>query len=343
MLNRTIIEKFNKSFDGKLAVISIAIITRWIWSSKKALKKVSLSQFSQRLLRIKFELCYEYYFKHLDFKRAYNNRLYHYILIVCGTLKGDVENAKNYLTVMNDADFYEYLGLDEKVKKFINNLTIVETTALFPTGSERRKLAKIIMSGPKSQPDEIDFSCYDLAVFNKLPPDNINMPSDKILIITGNYFIKNKFDNVNNWLKHHKHATVLTPMDIDERFITDVFDVIPNYLYASPMNLQRTLFALNYLYEVEELHVTGYDFFLSKQNKNEWYQKQVPEMPEFLNSKNEAVLISTMRHDYVFNILYCKKYFQQMDFAIGDTRDVCLRSIQDILPTFMKLYGNIPR
>ena len=294
----------------------------------------------RNLINIYWWIGYNYHFSGLNLVKAYEFRVYHVLAVWSGVLKGDSVAAERYLSVVSESDFIEMLDIPKHLKSQVKKITNSKEGALNNVKKERKKLCRVVMCGPASNPYEINFDGYDYAVFNKPPPEGIGIEGRKIILILNNAWVIHRRDELIEWLKCHQPAYVISPQNIDfEGVIYNKHSSLPKFLFgASLMGLQRNLFILQRLYNIECLEITGFNFSLSNEPYNKWY----PSLTKYNHGDfYKRIVISNSVHDLVLNLTFTRKILQGSDeIANGEIHDICNRRIEKNLELFKSIYSS---
>lgn len=336
---KTIKKRIEMSFEGKLVYALVEILARLLGLNKLHIEKgLRLGAIKKKVLGIRCRIGYEYNFKHLDLKRAYEFRVEHFLAIVFGVLGVDEKAARRYLSVVAEKDLVDLLNLDEHHKYFLREQNLNDPAMFDNRMPERKSVSNMLMCGPGADPNEIDFECYDYVVFNKPPPSSLNIDARKIILILNNQWVLNKSEELKGWFAVNSDSTVISPRQIDqEHKRNEVFDHLPKFLLgASLMGLQRNLFIINRLYETKHLDVFGFDFSLSREPYSKWYPSLIKKKFGDLNS---GIIFSNSMHDFLLNVMYTRKFLRQNEYVNGEIRRICEQRAGEILYLFEKRYS----
>ena len=188
--------------------------------------------------------------------------------------------------------------------------------------------------------DSLDFSSFDHVVFNKPIKTNLINP-EKIFIVLNNTWGIYKKEYLEKYISEFPRANFISQNKIKNKCTySEIFDSIPDYPLASGLQgVQRaTLLALK-LFNVNRIHIEGFNFFLEDNSYNDWY----PSLLEQEHSdKLTGIYMGTIRHDYLLNFMFMKDLLSKCRMEIhGDIIKYINLNPIDVLVMFYKKFSKL--
>ena len=256
-----------------------------------------------------------------------------------GDINGDHKLVDNYLHIIAESDLFEKLVLPTDDRTTLSILGGEGFDHLFEVQSPKKRVMSVALIGPAMDLTDLDADRYDLYVFNK-PPSNTVIPSDKIILILNNIWPLSNMNALEAWLRGHPKAHVLSPTGTPFGLSRNAkFDRIPRFPFnSSLMGLQRALFILNNMFDIDHLEITGFNFSLSTAPYKQWYPT--------INIKDDVthtagILRSIRKHDFLLNYMYTRKILRRMKSVSGEVKDLCDMDVGIIIKRFEILYGDV--
>lgn len=312
---------FENLFNGRFACIVYRLVYLLSIKSIKSSKRY-------------YELTYKYHFKSGRLIKAYSYKFKQMILYETSNFMAYKGLAENYLDIMNDRKLVDLLELSALDRKYLENR--IEHNALV-TPNDVGNISVLCLGPAYLKSEYIDFDKYDFIVFNKpLIIEDFDIPPEKIIVILNNQWSSGVFKSQTiDWIKKDKFSRVYTPNDIfinNEKIFKFSMDV--EYLFASPMGLQRMLYVLLSNLNIGNIEVIGYDFQLSAEPYANWYPSGIG---FFYESFYKGWLHSNVQHDFIFNFLFVKKLKEKFQSRIHGSIDMYLEMhIEKIISLFEK-------
>ncbi len=300
----------------------------------------TLSSFRKRILSSWLRVGYRVDFLNLNLKSAYKKRILLKLYISMGIIKGDKILADHYLSVINNINLFEYIGLDQKVKDYINLINTFELTKYKckDNNSEFDSLGRAVLLGPNIDIKEFNLNEFDTIVFIKPPKIEIDLENKNLIIFLNNAWIKENKKLIIEWDTKFPASIFISPQDIKEINIHKdrIFSKMPKGLFgASPMGLQRALLILKSKFIYQELSICGFDFSLSE----EPYHDSYPSIIETLGNQKDIILWSNSVHDFLYNF-YLTKIILNNDSRInGSLDDIIKMNPNDLIELFEDIYS----
>lgn len=303
--------------------------------SKDIESKKFNNSFLKKLKILFYRYGYESNFFKLNLIDAYTYRYKHIYQGLNQDLNIDNAHLANYVSQTWNADFINLLNLSIEEREIIHKCYLQSQPGHRSIIAEPiAKDMSVLIAGPLFSFDSFQSQEYDYLILNKPPPDYIlKIFKGDVVIITGpewaqaNSNLISKLTKESDNINFYSHA-----LGENINFHNALIDY-PRHPFGSVlMNLPRTLFASNMLFDDSKFVVEGYDFFLSQHMHNPWYKKNVMNI-------GENPLWSIGRHDYMLSYLYCRSFFQTNPQYSGPTVEISKLNIEEVLNRFFKTYN----
>ena len=118
--------------------------------------------------------------------------------------------AQNYISLVDDTEFYKFLEINQKQIYFKNNFNHKMNYYFDSKNIKKIKYNKILMVGPLSNIELENFNGYDLLVFNKIPSEYIIDLNIPIIICTGNLWMKTNYKKISQLVYKHNNISVFS-------------------------------------------------------------------------------------------------------------------------------------
>ena len=279
---------------------------------------------------------YSYHYNKGDFKTAYRSRIKNVFLLYGKKNLNTNNEAKNYISLIDDVEFYKFLEINQKQIYFKNNFNHKMNYYFDSEDIIKITYTKILMVGPLSNLELENFNGYDLLVFNKIPADHIIDLNVPIIICTGNLWMRKNYKRISELVYKHKNISIFSTTKSKKTNYSHTFDKLPSLPFKSSlMNFQRTLCHIQGSYKYQRVDIIGYNFFLSETVKNDWYQNQA--ISQFTNNK-ENIIYSTRIHDYFINFIFVKNFLFEHNKFKGEIREIVNKDYNSICKLLHKFY-----
>ena len=311
-----LIKRFENLYKGELALFVYKILVT-LTRSEKINNRCSLQGFNVN-------------FNRGDLKKAYRFKIEQAIRYEKLNKNNVLAlRASNYLDIFNQEDVLETIPLSRVTSDYLKKR---EKSKNLIVKSINTKGAKFLYCGPATMLNEINFKKYDFIVFNKpLIDQQLPIPNEKLIIILNNTWSMNEFKKITyKWGYENSSVQFFSPNFLGLKNENNkIFKLIPNFLNASPMGLQRTLFVILNYYNVCSLEVVGADFDLTLNSYLSWYPRANIEL------KGNGFIGTNRIHDFLFNFLYTKKIKLEVNKIFYGSLDRYLEMpIRDIIYLF---------
>lgn len=315
------ISKFEKIQNGIIANILYKFLNTFI--------KIDL--FSR-----KYHIHNFYYnFQKQNLVKAYSRKINYMIECEYSKNSNSQNDAKNYLDIILDEKLIDLLILPSRKKNYLRKRSVEK---ILKYNNIQFRGSSILLLGPGfSTKDKVDFKSFDFIALNKPLLENpLKIPIHKTIIILNNAWSVGHFkrDTI-NWITNNNAYKIYSPNKINlDKVNINIFKVKSNYLFASPMGLQRALYILLSDLKPGNITVAGYDFQLGDKPYNSWYPSG---LSFFHDSFFEGWLNTNIIHDFLFNFMYVKKLKQQFGNKIYGSIDPYIKMpIEDVITLFEK-------
>ena len=329
------LENFNNGKFLFFIIELISIILRLRYLKLENVKK--LNPLSKKILNIRLRLGYKVNFLNLNLLRAYKFRLFHFVCIAHGAIKGDSESSKKYLSIVGSNEFLEYLNLDNEVATYIKKLQRNNPVTYDTESQEIKIIGKTLLVGPGIDVMGLDISLYDTVIFIKPPKADLVLKNKNIIVMLNNHWIKKELESIHSWLQEHPNTNFISPQDIESIGILKE-KLLENLLVApfgaSPMGLQRALFVIKNKYAFEKLTITGFNLSLSKQPYHESY----PSIIKTLGVQKDVILWSNAVHDFYYNFYLTRSLLNNDPRIESNLQDITKKNPRDINDLFIEAF-----
>ena len=219
---------------------------------------------------------------------------------------------------------YKYLDFvinDQEVRSELK-LPKIKTSniELYKNYTSKKKLARfsrILAIGPSSEYHKIIrqiYNKYDAVVLNKIYPDFEKYKIPHIYILNNSWSKKN-IDLIKEVFFKHDKSIICTPFKSEYSY--DYSQILKSFtgnpFGISPMGLQRILISLPYMVDHEFLNIIGYNLSLTS---NPYSVKYPSLIKENWGSEKKGILLSNIRHCFVFNFSLTRWIIQNYPYEI---------------------------
>lgn len=296
----------------------------------------ALNQVHKKVINLKFRVEYSYYFKRLELKIAYQKKLLHIASIAKGYINGNQSSALEYLKIIKDDSFYDFLEIKKDLLIYLRSLEPYVFSNISHSNN-LINLGKAIIIGPKTSLDAVSLDGFDTIIFLKTPKIRQDIQDRKIVVILNNAWIKYKSASIADWKQSMPHTIFISPQDIEPLGISrhQGFNFMPSSINgASPMGLQRALLIINLNYSFSSLLLSGFDFGLSQMP----YHHSYPSLIKDLGEEDQILLKSNAIHDFFYNFQLTKKILDGRNNIHGAILEILNYDAKAVVSEFTNRY-----
>ena len=307
----SLLKKFEKLFGYRLAFIVYKLLYK-ISSSQLSinpLKKLNPKFFSKF-----YSIAYKFYFLKSDLRKAYYYRISLAIELEKALENNMRKKASNYLDIIA-GNYLSEFNLGEERNNYLKTRPKNFVTNNF--AAQKKLMNSVLVCGPGSELNSINFSQHDLIVLNK--PINLTefkIDPQKVVLILNNQWSLNKKDKISEWIKEFPAAKIFTPNRIEVNDeLNSGFKKIPEVpFHASLMGLQRSTILLLANFEIVSFTFEGFNFSLSETPYKSWYPSL---LKQHHGSFASGFLQTNMIHDFLLNYMFIKKFVDSNKYNIS--------------------------